>query len=86
MNDKKWIITGLVVFLIIVLFPFWYNRGKAVPPPEIKLTDKAKAAKECVLAKEYMKADLHQPQGQRVRHEPFQHMPGLPFQQGGLLR
>ena len=49
MNDKKWIVTGLVVFLVIVLFPFWFNRGKAVPPPEVKLTDKAKAAKECVL-------------------------------------
>jgi hypothetical protein len=57
MNDKKWIITGLVVFLIIVLFPFWYNRGKAVPPPEVKLTEKAKAAKECVLSKEYMRAE-----------------------------
>lgn len=57
MNNKKWIITGLVVFLIIVLFPFWYNRGKAVPPPEAKLTDKAKAAKECVLSKEYMRAE-----------------------------
>ena len=34
MNDKKLIVTGLVIFLIIVLFPFWYNRGKAVPPPE----------------------------------------------------
>jgi hypothetical protein len=57
MNDKKWIVAGLVVFLIIVLFPFWYNRGKAVPPPEVKLTDKAKAAKECVLSKEYMTAE-----------------------------
>jgi len=57
MNDKKWIITGLVVFLIIVLFPFRYNRGKALPPPEVKLTDKAKAAKECVLSKEYMRAE-----------------------------
>ena len=34
MNDKKWIVTGLVVFLVIVLFPFWFNRGKAVPPPD----------------------------------------------------
>jgi hypothetical protein len=57
MNDKKLIITGLVVFLIIVLFPFWYNRGKAVPPPEPLLTDKAKAAKECVLSKDYMTAE-----------------------------
>jgi hypothetical protein len=42
---------------MIVLFPFWYNRGKAVPPPEVKLTEQAKAAKECVLAKDYMRAE-----------------------------
>jgi hypothetical protein len=57
MNDKKLIVTGLVIFLIIVLFPFWYNRGKAVPPPEVKLTEQAKAAKECVLAKDYMRSE-----------------------------
>ena len=57
MNDKKLIVTGLVIFLMIVLFPFWYNRGKAVPPPEVKLTEQAKAAKECVLAKDYMSAE-----------------------------
>lgn len=57
MNDKKLIVTGLVIFLIIVLFPFWYNRGKAVPPPEVKLTEQAKAAKECVLSKDYMRSE-----------------------------
>jgi hypothetical protein len=34
MNNKTLIITGLVIFLIIVLFPFWYMRGKAAPAPE----------------------------------------------------
>jgi hypothetical protein len=57
MNDKKLIVTGLVIFFIIVLFPFWYNRGKAVPPPELKLTEKAKAAKECVRSTDYMRAE-----------------------------
>jgi [DsrC]-trisulfide reductase subunit J len=57
MNDKKLIVTGLVIFFIIVLFPFWYNRGKAVPPPELKLTEKAKAAKECVRSTDYMRSD-----------------------------
>ena len=31
------IIAGIVVFLIAATFPFWYGRGKAVPPPELKL-------------------------------------------------
>ena len=35
MNNKTLIITGLVIFLIIVLFPFWYMRGKAAPAPEL---------------------------------------------------
>jgi hypothetical protein len=57
MNDKKLIIAGVIIFIIIALFPFWYNRGKAAPAPEIKLTDKAKAAKVCVRSTDYMKAE-----------------------------
>ena len=34
MNNKTLIVTGLVIFLIIVLFPFWYMRGEAAPMPE----------------------------------------------------
>jgi hypothetical protein len=54
MNDKKMIVIGLTVFLAVVLFPFWYNRGKAAPPPELQLAGKAKAARECVLPKDVM--------------------------------
>ena len=57
MNDKKVIITGVIIFFIIVTFPFWYNRGKAAPQPELILTAKAKAAKECVRSTEYMNAE-----------------------------
>ena len=57
MNDKKYIITGLIIFLIILTFPFWYNRGKAAPAPEVELTPKAKAAKECVRSTAYMKSE-----------------------------
>jgi hypothetical protein len=57
MNDKKIIITGVVVFCILLTFPVWYNMGKAAPAPEVILTEKAKAAKECVRSTEYMKAE-----------------------------
>ncbi len=57
MNDKKWIITGLIIFILIFTFPLWYNHLKAAPAPELKLTDKAKAAKECVAPKEYMRVE-----------------------------
>jgi cytochrome c peroxidase len=57
MKDKKLIITGVIIFIIIATFPFWYKRGKAAPQPELELTAKAKAAKVCVRSTDYMKAE-----------------------------
>ena len=57
MNDKKWIMAGLMIFIVLSVSPFWYNRGKAAPKPELKLTDKAKAAKNCVRDTAYMRAE-----------------------------
>jgi len=57
MSDRNKIVAGLVIFLIIITFPFWYNLGKAAPAPELKLTEKAKAAGECVRSKEFMAAE-----------------------------
>ena len=55
MNDRFKIYIGLILFVVILAFPFWYNLGKAAPVPEVKLTEKAKAAKTCVRPIEYMK-------------------------------
>ena len=49
MFNKTLVITGLIIFIGIIAFPFLFNHGKVVPPPEVKLTDKAKEAKECVI-------------------------------------
>ena len=57
MDDKNKIIFGLIVFIAIVTFPFWYNLGKASSAPEPKLSEKAKAAKECVKPKADMKQE-----------------------------
>ncbi len=57
MNDKKWIIAGIVIFIAIFAFPLWYNMGKAAPQPELTLTAKAKAAERCVMPTEYMRAE-----------------------------
>jgi hypothetical protein len=57
MYDKNKIVTGLIIFVAIVTFPFWYNLGKASSAPEPKLSEKAKAAKECVAPKESMKQE-----------------------------
>ena len=55
MYDKGKIVTGIIVFLIIILCPLWYNAvtGKAGYVPELKVpTD----AKQCVEDKAYMRA------------------------------
>jgi hypothetical protein len=61
MNDKKWIILGLFIFLVLFLSPLWYNllikAGTAAPAPEPVLTEKAKAAQQCVRSTDYMIAE-----------------------------
>jgi hypothetical protein len=52
--DKEKVIAGLIIFVVIVAFPFWYNRGKAASTPEPKLPPKTKAEK-CILPKEEMR-------------------------------
>ena len=61
MNDKKWIVLGLIIFIGLFSFPLWYNMvikvGKAAPAPEVVLSEKAKAAGKCVMTKEYMTSE-----------------------------
>ncbi len=55
--SKSAIFTGLVIFIIVALFPFWINLGETTPTPEPELSAKAKAAKKCVLDKMDMRAN-----------------------------
>jgi len=57
MKDKFKIIAGLIIFVVIVTFPIWFNMGKAAPIPEPVLSAEAKAAKECVRDTAFMKAE-----------------------------
>lgn len=59
MKNKGLIITGLVVFFIIALTPWWWNlvAGSKAEAPEPELTAKAKEAKSCVESKDFMKRD-----------------------------
>ncbi len=57
MQDKGKIIAGLIIFFMILTFPFWYNRGAASPAPEPELTQKAKEAKVCIADTEYMRTE-----------------------------
>ncbi len=61
MKNNKWglIIPGLVIFLVLVTFPFWYGKGKTAPPvlsletPEIT----GLADKKCVEDAVFMRAN-----------------------------
>ena len=58
--DGGKIIAGIVVFLIVASVPFWYGRGKAVSPPDLKLdTPAIERLKEklCVEPAPYMRAN-----------------------------
>jgi hypothetical protein len=57
MYDGGKIITGLVIGVGLLLFPVFYNAGKASKAPEPVLTEKAKAAQQCVELTSYMKTD-----------------------------
>jgi len=57
MKDKNKILAGLAIFIAVITLPFWFSMGKAAPAPELELTEKAKAAKVCVMPTEYMKAE-----------------------------
>ena len=68
MYDGGKIITGLVIGVGLLLFPVFYNAGKASKAPEPVLTEQAKAAQQCVEAASYMKTD-HMKMLDEWRHE-----------------
>jgi hypothetical protein len=59
MYNKGLVITGIFIFVVLFASPFLYGFGSRIigtsePPPEPELSPKAKLAKQCVEAKEYM--------------------------------
>ncbi len=56
MYDSGKIITGIIVFLIIMTFPLWYNMAIGDPSvkPDIKLPE-AEGKAECVKSASYMR-------------------------------
>jgi len=57
MKDKGLIYSGLLLFLIMATFPFWFNLGNAAAKPEPVLSAKAKEAKACVMPTEWIRAE-----------------------------
>jgi hypothetical protein len=57
MYDRWKIGTGIVIGLLLFLFPVFYNVGRAAKEPDPVLTEKAKQAKECVAPTPFMKSE-----------------------------
>ena len=56
--NKNMIVTGLVVFVVAVLSPIWFNMVTTTEAmPEAQLLGKAKETKKCVLDKYEMRAN-----------------------------
>jgi hypothetical protein len=55
MHNSVKIITGLILFFLVISFPIWYNAasGKAAQRPELKIIT---PEKQCVAPKDYMRA------------------------------
>ncbi len=54
MYDSGKIIPGLIIFVLFVTFPIWYNHGDAGAVPKVELP---KDTKECVLPADEMRAE-----------------------------
>jgi hypothetical protein len=64
MYNARYILAGLVIFLVLFTLPFWYNMGKASSPPEPKLDTpviqklkKETGEAKCVESKEFMRKE-----------------------------
>lgn len=54
MYDGGKIITGLMIFVLFVTFPIWYNHGDAVAVPKVELPGNSK---QCVLPADEMRSE-----------------------------
>ena len=74
MHDAGKIIAGLVIFLVLVTSPLWYNALSAAPVQAPELSPPPNGSKECVEATEYMRAShmdlLNQWRDEVVRNGP----------------
>ncbi len=60
MYDKGKIIIGLIIFVALVTFPFFYNLGKAASKPELSLDTSVinqMSKKQCVKPADVMKGE-----------------------------
>lgn len=60
MYNRNLVVAGIILFIALTAFPVWNYfifSGEEIKAPEIKLSKKAKDAKECVEPKKFMKTE-----------------------------
>lgn len=60
MSDAKKVFIGLIIFLVLLTFPFWYGKGRAVPSLQLKIDTPEiarLAEKKCLEPTAYMRAN-----------------------------
>jgi hypothetical protein len=59
MYDGKKVVIGIGIFLVLLTFPFWYGKGRAVPALQLKIETPEiarLAEKACLESTAYMRA------------------------------
>jgi hypothetical protein len=59
MYDAKKVSLGILIFLVLLTFPFWYGKGRAVPSLQLKIDTPEiarLAEKKCLEPTAYMRA------------------------------
>ena len=59
MSDAKKVSIGILIFLVLLTFPFWYGKGRAVPSLQLKIDTPEiarLAEKKCLEPTAYMRA------------------------------
>jgi hypothetical protein len=59
MYDAKKVIPGILIFLALFTFPFWYEKGKAIPAPNLSLDTpqiRQLAKKKCIEPTAFMRS------------------------------
>ena len=59
MSDAKKVFIGILIFLVLLTFPFWYGKGRAVPSLQLKIDTPEiarLAEKKCLEPTAYMRA------------------------------
>lgn len=57
MNDSKKILIGVIIFLVIITFPIWFNLAGGAAAGSAPVLEKASAGNgECVMDVEYMRS------------------------------